>query len=80
MKVIVHACVGGTNLQDDKRKLREGVHVIVGTPGRVADVINRKFLQTTYLKMVIFDEADEIMGRGFQDQIMEILKNLPSDV
>jgi len=43
LKIIVHACVGGTNLSDDKRKLKEGVHVIVGTPGRVADVINRKF-------------------------------------
>lgn len=80
LKIVVHCCTGGTNVQEDKRVLKEGVHVVVGTPGRVLDVINKGYLVTKYLKMLIFDEADEILGRGFQEQIMEIFKQVPADI
>lgn len=45
MNIKVHACIGGTSIRDDLRKLEEGVHVIVGTPGRVNDMINRGVLR-----------------------------------
>lgn len=69
MNITVYSCTGGTNIAEDKRRLNEGVHCVVGTPGRVADMINKKFLKTDHLKIIILDEADEMLGRGFEDQI-----------
>lgn len=45
MSVKIHACVGGTNIRDDIRTLKEGVHIVVGTPGRVSDMIKRGVLK-----------------------------------
>lgn len=59
--------------------MKEGVHVIIGTPGRVRDMMNRKFLDTNHLRMFIIDEADEMLGLGFMDQINEIIKLIPPD-
>ncbi|KAF8498790.1 eukaryotic translation initiation factor 4A2, isoform CRA_b, partial [Russula emetica] len=50
MNVECHACVGGTNVREDMSKLQEGVHVVVGTPGRVYDMINRRALRTDNIK------------------------------
>lgn len=52
---------------------------MVGTPGRVRDMMNRHFLDTTFLNMLIIDEADEMLGLGFLEQINEIIKQIPSD-
>lgn len=79
LKVKVHLCTGGTKVLVDKQKLKEGCHVVVGTPGRVRDMMNRQFLDTTYLSMLIIDEADEMLGLGFLDQINEIIKLIPPD-
>jgi translation initiation factor 4A len=49
--------------------LKSGVHVIVGTPGRVQDMMKKGFLKTDYLRMFILDEADEMLSRGFKEQI-----------
>lgn len=57
-----------------------GVHVVVGTPGRVWDMIQRKALNPDKIKIFILDEADEMLSRGFKDQIYEIFKFLPEDV
>ncbi|KJH52606.1 eukaryotic initiation factor 4A-III [Dictyocaulus viviparus] len=80
MNVKVHACIGGTSIRDDQRKLESGVHVVVGTPGRVNDMINRQVLQTNNIKMFVLDEADEMLSRGFKDQIYEVFKRLPNEV
>lgn len=80
MNVKVHACIGGTSIRDDLRKLDEGVHVIVGTPGRVNDMINRGVLRTSDIKMFVLDEADEMLSRGFKDQIYEAFKTMPQEV
>lgn len=72
MKVNCHACIGGTNIHDDKRKLDTGPHVVVGTPGRVKDMIARKSLQTKFIKIFVLDEAD--FSRDFRDQIKEVFK------
>ncbi|GMT34962.1 hypothetical protein PFISCL1PPCAC_26259, partial [Pristionchus fissidentatus] len=80
MNIKVHACIGGTSIRDDLRKLEEGVHVIVGTPGRVNDMINRGVLRTDGIKMFVLDEADEMLSRGFKDQIYEAFKTMPQEV
>ncbi|XP_057336509.1 eukaryotic initiation factor 4A-I-like [Microplitis mediator] len=80
MNAKCHACIGGTNVRDDMRKLEQGVHVVVGTPGRVYDMINRRALRTNNIKMFILDEADEMLSRGFKDQIHDVFKLLPTEV
>jgi len=75
-----HACIGGTNVALDAKKLQEGKpHIIVGTPGRVKDMIDRKILKTRSIKMFVLDEADEMLNRGFKDQIYDIFRNMNSD-
>jgi len=64
--VKVHACVGGTVVREDIRILKSGIHIVVGTPGRVLDMMKRGFLKTDYLKLFTLDEADEMLSRGFQ--------------
>jgi translation initiation factor 4A len=71
MNIECHACVGGTIVREDMAKLQEGVHVVVGTPGRVFDMINRRALRTDHIKIFCLDEADEMLSRGFKDQIYE---------
>jgi translation initiation factor 4A len=75
-----HACIGGTVVRDDIRKLEAGVHVVVGTPGRVFDMMNRGALNTSHIKMFVLDEADEMLSRGFKDQIYEVFRNLKEDI
>jgi ATP-dependent helicase YprA (DUF1998 family) len=60
LKVTSHACVGGTLVRDDIRILKDGVQVVVGTPGRVYDMINRNVLTLTTVKTFVLDEADEM--------------------
>lgn len=80
LKVTSHACVGGTLVRDDIRILRDGVQVVVGTPGRVNDMINRNVLSLADVKLFILDEADEMLSRGFKDQIYDIFQHLPNKV
>jgi translation initiation factor 4A len=75
----VMACIGGKSVQEDMRRLEQGVHVIVGTPGRVFDLINRRALNANTIKMFVLDEADEMLSLGFKDQIYDIFRQLPSD-
>lgn len=67
MGVKVHACVGGTVVREDIKKLKEGVHVVVGTPGRVFDMTKKGFLKSDYLRVFCLDEADEMLSRGFKN-------------
>jgi translation initiation factor 4A len=81
LKVKVHACVGGTAVREDIATLRQGVHVVVGTPGRVYDMIQRNALRLNKLKLFVLDEADQMLDRGFKDQIYEIFTcGLPKDM
>jgi translation initiation factor 4A len=77
-KVKVHVCIGGQNVGADREKIESGVDVIVGTPGRVFDMIERRFLNVDNLMMFVLDEADEMLSRGFKDQIYEIFKKIPT--
>lgn len=62
----VHACVGGTVVRDEIRTLKQGIHVVVGTPGRVLDMMKKGFLKTDHLRIFVLDEADEMLSRGFK--------------
>ncbi|KAK6631953.1 Eukaryotic initiation factor 4A-II [Polyplax serrata] len=80
MNAMCHACIGGTNVREDIRKLEHGVHVVVGTPGRVYDMISRRCLRTDNIKIFVLDEADEMLSRGFKDQIHDVFQTLDADV
>eukprot|EP01024_Parvocaulis_polyphysoides_P035460 TRINITY_DN31419_c0_g1_i3.p2 TRINITY_DN31419_c0_g1~~TRINITY_DN31419_c0_g1_i3.p2 ORF type:complete len:445 (+),score=68.69 TRINITY_DN31419_c0_g1_i3:87-1337(+) len=77
LQVKCHACVGGTSVREDTRILSMGVHVVVGTPGRVYDMLRRRALRADFISMFVLDEADEMLSRGFKDQIYEIFQLLP---
>jgi len=77
MKVKVHSCIGGKSIAEDIRKLDAGVHVVSGTPGRVFDMINRRNLATRNIKMLVLDEADEMLSKGFKEQIYDVYRYLP---
>ena len=77
MNVQCHACIGGTNIGEDIRKLDYGQHVVSGTPGRVADMIRRRHLRTKNIKMLVLDEADELLNQGFREQIYDVYRYLP---
>ena len=73
-----HCCIGGTAVSDDIRILREGVQILVGTPGRIYDMICRKHLAVTHIKHIVLDEADEMLSRGFKEQIHQIFLVVPN--
>jgi len=77
MSVQCHACIGGQNIGEDIRKLDGGVQVVSGTPGRVFDMINRRSLRTRNIKMLVLDEADEMLDKGFKEQIYDVYRHLP---
>jgi ATP-dependent RNA helicase len=77
MNVQTHTCIGGKSIGEDIRVLEKGVHVVTGTPGRVFDMIKRKNLRTKQLKMLIMDEADEMLQQGFKEQIYDVYRYLP---
>lgn len=70
---------GGQPIDRQIRALRGGVQVVIGTPGRVIDHINRKTLKLQNVKMVVLDEADEMLDMGFREDIEKILSNVPED-
>lgn len=79
MKVKVHACIGGSKTSEDIAKLQEGMHVVVGTPGRVQMLMEKKFLRTDGIKVFVLDEADEMLSLGFRTQIHTIYTFLPEE-
>lgn len=77
MSVKCHCCIGGKSIGEDIRQLESGVHAVSGTPGRVFDMIRRRHLRTRSIKMLVIDEADEMLNRGFKEQIYDIYRYLP---
>jgi len=75
-----HACIGGTSVREDMRKLDVGQHIVVGTPGRVFDMISRKVLRASDIKQFVLDEADEMLSRGFKDQIYDVFRHLNQEI
>lgn len=80
MEVTSTICIGGTAVRDQMAELERGAQVVVGTPGRVFDMIDRKFLRTDRMRVIVIDEADEMLSRGFKDQMYDIFQSMPTDV
>ncbi|HEX2608777.1 MAG TPA: DEAD/DEAH box helicase [Flavisolibacter sp.] len=75
--VHVVAVYGGSSISMQIRDIRRGVHVVVATPGRLIDLIERKAINLEAIKYVVLDEADEMLNMGFQEDIEFILQNTP---
>ena len=73
----VVAVYGGASIGGQIRDLKKGVQIVVATPGRLIDLIERKAIQLNEIKYVVLDEADEMLNMGFQDDIEFILQNTP---
>ncbi|MDN5787021.1 DEAD/DEAH box helicase, partial [Pseudorhodobacter sp.] len=75
----IATCVGGMDYRTEKRSLDRGAHIVVGTPGRLRDHIDRKSLDLTGLRAAVLDEADEMLDLGFRDDLEYILSQAPED-
>lgn len=77
----VKTIVGGSSIDEDVADMRKNIpHIIVGTPGRVFDMIRRRHINAKKLKIMVLDEADEMLSTGFKEQIYNIFQYLNSDV
>ena len=73
--------IGGTSTEKDMHALRNhSPHIVVGCPGRIYDMLRRRKLQADALKLIILDEADEMLSSGFKDQVYDIFQFLPSQI
>ncbi len=70
---------GGSSIDSQIRSLKRGVHIIVATPGRLIDLMERKVAQLATIRDLVMDEADEMLNMGFTDSINAILENIPQD-
>jgi ATP-dependent RNA helicase DeaD len=77
--VRITAIYGGTGIENQIRELTRGVHIVVGTPGRVLDLIYRKKLKIEKINWLVLDEADEMLNMGFKEDLDEILSSVISD-
>ena len=75
-EIISLKVIGGTNVSLCRDELKKNPHIIIGTPGRILDMIQRGNLSTIHVKMLIFDEADEILSYGFKESIHDIIQNV----
>lgn len=80
MGVSVEKFIGGTSMREDIGKLRKGVHVVVGTPGRVEDLISKNLIDLDNLKIFVLDETDEMFSKGFIGQVNKIFIKLDESV
>jgi ATP-dependent RNA helicase DeaD len=71
------AVYGGSSIVQQLRDLKRGAHIVVATPGRLLDIIERKAVNFTNVRYVVLDEADEMLNMGFQEDINNILSNTP---
>ncbi len=79
MDVSIMEVIGGTNVYECKKQLEKCPQIIVGTPGRVLDMIQKKCLFTDRIHTIIFDEADEILSYGFKESIYQIVQQIPEN-
>jgi len=75
----ITSCVGGMDFRDERRALQRGAHIVVGTPGRLRDHIERNSLDTSAFKAIVLDEADEMLDLGFREDLEFILGSAPAE-
>jgi translation initiation factor 4A len=73
MKINVHCATGGSPLRDDIRAIEKGCQFLIGTPGRVYDLMNRNIISSEHVRVLILDEADQMLEDRFKEQIISIL-------
>jgi ATP-dependent RNA helicase DeaD len=73
------ACTGGTDLRGDARALRQGVEIVVGTPGRLVDLVGRRALDLAGIQVLVLDEADEMLDLGFRESLETLLEATPTE-
>lgn len=79
--LMVKTIIGGTSIQEDAAELRSNPpHIVIGCAGRIYDMVIRKHLSLSSLKLFVLDEADEMLSKGFKDQIYNIFQYLPKDI
>lgn len=75
--VKIHTCVGGKAVKEGVKAFKSGVHIVSGTPGRVLAMIQQKHLATKRVKLLVVDEADEMLSKGFKEQVHAIHRQMP---
>ena len=80
MNIDVNLSVGGNAVRDNIDALLKNPHIVIGTPGRVLDMINKKALDTRSLRLMVLDEADEMLSKIFSNQIYDIFRFLPNNI
>jgi translation initiation factor 4A len=80
-QLVVKSLIGGTSIQDDAEDIRNNCpHIIVGCAGRVYDMFRRKYIVARDIKLLVLDEADEMLSRGFKDQIYNIFQYMNEEI
>lgn len=79
MGIVVEPIYGGVSMEEQVRRLRRGAHIVVGTPGRIIDHVNRGTLNLSGVNTLVLDEADIMLDMGFREEVDEILKTIPKD-
>jgi translation initiation factor 4A len=80
LNINLNLSVGGTSSRENIDSLLNNPHIVIGTPGRILDMINKKALNTKFLKLLIIDEADEMLSKIFSNQIYDIFRFLPNNI
>ena len=79
--LLIKLLVGGTSVNEDINYLKKNKpHIVIGTSGRIYDMIRRKHFDTNYIKLIVLDEADEMLSKGFKLQIYDIFQYLPTSM
>ncbi len=78
-KIFVEAVYGGTKIEDQEARLKKPTHIIVATPGRLLDLLERNSIHLTKLKYLVLDEADEMINMGFRPDLNRMLKYMPNE-
>jgi len=79
MGINIKTLIGGTNVNINELK-NSPPHIVVGTPGRVTEMLNKRIIFVVNIKIIIFDEADELFSYGFKDQVLDIINKLNPSV
>ncbi len=83
LKIRTLLLVGGTSVEDNKKALqndKEKPQVLIGTPGRIHDMLRRRYIKAQDLNILVIDEADEMLSSGFKDQMYKIFQYMPDDI
>ena len=73
-------CIGGIDSKTQVDEINDGVHIIIGTPGRLSDLLSKGKIRTKYLEMIVYDEADRLFDLGFEEELEKILGSIKESI